>query len=256
VSRHFKSVALALVVLLAAVACVAGARPSKPLPARLAHVGNARQVLIVQNPTFGGHHATIQGWERDAHGRWRQVIATQRANLGLNGLTQPRRRHEGDHRTPEGTYRLTFAFGYRHDPGARLPYKRLDRSDYWAGDPRDPRTYNLFQGRHPSRARWRTSHAEHLVAMRPAYRYAINIDWNLPRGVHRTKDGQRIASRPAHTRRGYAIFLHTFGTTGPNGYTLGCIAIKPRSLVRILRWLRPGLHPKIVIGTTSDITHQ
>ena len=44
-------------------------------------------------------------------------------------------------------------------------YKRLDHNDYWAGDRRDPRTYNLFQGRHPSGARWRTSHAEHLIAM-------------------------------------------------------------------------------------------
>jgi L,D-peptidoglycan transpeptidase YkuD (ErfK/YbiS/YcfS/YnhG family) len=248
-----------VVLLCAAVAGAAGvaaARPHDPLPARLRHLGNARQVLIVQDRTFHGQHGTLQGWQRDANGNWRQVIATQHANFGLAGLTHPRRRHEGDHRTPEGTYRLTFAFGYRHDPGTRLPYKRLDHNDYWAGDPRDPRTYNLFQGRHPAGARWRTSHAEHLIAMRPAYRYAINIDWNKPTGVRRTRDGERVASNPAHTRRGYAIFLHTFGTTGRNGYTLGCVAIDPRQLARVLRWLRPGMHPKIVIGTKSDITHQ
>jgi L,D-peptidoglycan transpeptidase YkuD (ErfK/YbiS/YcfS/YnhG family) len=238
---------------LAATACVAAARPQKPLPARLRHLGDARQVLIVQGRTFHGHRGTIQGWERDGHGKWRQVIATQRANLGVHGLTHPRRRREGDHRTPEGTYRLTFAFGYRRDPGAHLPYKRLDHDDYWAGDPRDPRTYNLFQPRHPSTARWRRSHAEHLIAVRPQYRYAINIDWNKPSGVNRARDGERIASRPAHTQRGYAIFLHTFG---PKGHTLGCVAIAPRGLARILRWLRPGMHPRIVIGTKADITRQ
>lgn len=210
-------------------------------------------MLIVQDRTFHGHRGTIQGWERDEHGTWHQVIRTQRAYLGVHGLTSPRRRRQGDHRTPEGTYRLTFAFGYRKNPGARLPYKRLDHNDYWAGDSRDPRTYNLFQGRHPAGARWRRSQAEHLIAMRPAYRYAINIDWNRPRGVHRTGDGQRIASKPAHTRRGYAIFLHTFNG---HGATLGCVAMSPRQLARILRWLRPGMHPRIVIGTTSDITRQ
>jgi len=234
----------------AALACVALASKRIPLPERLSHLAGARQVLIVQGATRHGHHGTIQGWERDASGKWRQVIATQSARLGVNGLVSPRHRREGDHRTPEGTYRLTFAFGYRRDPGTQLPYKRLDRNDYWAGDRRDPRTYNLFQGRHPSTARWRTSHAEHLIAIRPQYRYAINIDWNRPRGVHRTSDGQRVASEPAHTHRGYAIFLHTFG---PKSYTLGCVAIKPRQLVRILRWLRPEMHPRIVIGTAKDI---
>jgi L,D-peptidoglycan transpeptidase YkuD (ErfK/YbiS/YcfS/YnhG family) len=237
----------------AAVAGVAPASERPPLPERLSHLAGARQVLIVQAATFHGHHATIQGWERDERGKWRQVIATKRARLGVNGLVSPRRRREGDHRTPEGTYRLTFAFGYRRDPGTRLPYKRLDHDDYWTGDQRDPRTYNLFQGRHPSSARWRTSHAEHLIAIRPQYRYAINIDWNRPRGVHRTGDGQRVASKPANTRRGSAIFLHTFG---PKSYTLGCVAIKPRQLARILRWLRPGMHPRIVIGTTKDIARQ
>jgi L,D-peptidoglycan transpeptidase YkuD (ErfK/YbiS/YcfS/YnhG family) len=212
--------------------------------------------LIVQAPATGAHRGTLQGWQTDASGSWRQVIPTQRATLGVNGLVLPRHRREGDHRTPEGTYRLTFAFGYRRDPGTRLPYKRLDHDDYWAGDQRDPRTYNLFQGRHPSSARWRTTHAEHLIAMRPAYRYAIDIGWNRPHGVRRASDGQRVASRPAHIRRGYAIFLHTFNTTGRDGYTHGCVAIAPRGLARVLRWLRPGMHPRIVIGTTSNITRQ
>lgn len=237
----------------AAAGCVALARPRAPLPARLPHLGNARQVLIVQAPKLHAHRGTIQGWERDERGGWRQVFPTGRANLGVNGLVAPRRRREGDHRTPEGTYRLTFAFGYRRDPGSHLPYKRLDHDDYWAGDGRDPRTYNLFQSRHPSTAHWRTSHAEHLAAIRPQYRYAIDIGWNRPRGVRRTSDGQRVASRPAHTHRGYAIFLHTFG---PKGYTMGCVAIDPHRLARVLRWLRPGMHPRIVIGTTRNITHQ
>jgi L,D-peptidoglycan transpeptidase YkuD (ErfK/YbiS/YcfS/YnhG family) len=238
------------------IAGLASAAGRKPLPARLRHVGNARQVLIVQAPYARAHHGSIQGWQRDRAGRWHKVIALQRANLGLRGLVPGNRRVQDDERTPEGTYRLTFAFGIRHNPGSHLPYKHLDRDDYWPGDQRHPRTYNVFQDRRPRTARWSTASSEHLVAMYPAYRYAVNIDWNLPRGVHTARDGQRVARHPANTHLGYAIFLHTFGTTGRNGYTLGCVAVDPGQLARILRWLRPALHPRIVIGTSGNITRQ
>jgi L,D-peptidoglycan transpeptidase YkuD (ErfK/YbiS/YcfS/YnhG family) len=230
------------------------AQAAQPLPARLSHLGASRQVLIVQVPSSSDMHGTIQGWEKDTAGRWRQVIATQRANIGRRGLVAGNRRIQNDMRTPEGTYPLTFSFGINPNPGARLPYKHLDGTDYWAGDQRDPRTYNLFQNSRPASARWRTSQSEHLRSYTPAYRYAVNIDWNLPRGVRTLADGQRVAATPADVRRGSAIFLHTFGRTGPDGYTAGCVAMDPNQLTRVLRWLDPALAPKIVIGTTATIT--
>jgi L,D-peptidoglycan transpeptidase YkuD (ErfK/YbiS/YcfS/YnhG family) len=248
---------IAAAILAAALAPAASATtPAPPLPARLAHVGGSRQVVIVRAPTTRDHHGTLQGWEKDAQGEWHRRIPVQRANLGINGLVPGDRRIQGDHKTPMGTYTLTFSFGILTNPGTRLIYRHLKRDDYWAGDQRDPATYNLFQFGHPATARWSTDWAEALYYEWPAYRYAINIDWNKPRGVHKLPDGQRVADEPADTRRGSAIFLHTFGTTGPDGYTLGCVAIDPDQLAKVLRWLRPPLHPKIVIGTRSNITTQ
>jgi L,D-peptidoglycan transpeptidase YkuD (ErfK/YbiS/YcfS/YnhG family) len=230
------------------------AQAAGPLPAQLSHLGASRQVLIVQVARSGDMHGTIQGWEKDTAGRWRQTIGTQRANIGRRGLVAGGRRIQNDMRTPVGTYPLTFSFGIYANPGTRLPYKVLDDTDYWAGDQRDPKTYNLFQNGRPAAARWRTSESEHLRALTPAYRYAVNIDWNLPRGVRTLADGQRVAATPADVRRGSAIFLHTFGSTGPNGYTAGCVAMDLNQLTQVLRWLDPRLAPKIVIGSASTIT--
>jgi L,D-peptidoglycan transpeptidase YkuD (ErfK/YbiS/YcfS/YnhG family) len=227
-----------------------------PLPARLSRLGGSRQVLIVQVPNMGDDHGTIQGWSKDSAGNWRQSIRTEQANIGLDGLELGTARTEGDLHTPEGTYSLTFAFGIYANPGSGLPYRQLDPDDYWVGDPSDPGTYNLFEDGHPPSAAWSTDQTEHLYNEWPAYRYAVNIDWNLPTGVYTASDGEQIASHPANSTAGYAIFLHTFGVTGPNGYTLGCVAIDPGLLAHILRWLDPSKRPKIVIGTTANITRQ
>lgn len=74
--------------------------------------------------------------------------------------------------------------------------------------------------------------------------------------MYTARDGERMARRPANTRLGSAIFLHTFGETGRDGYTLGCVAIDPIQLRHVLRRLNPALNPRIVIGTSSDITRQ
>lgn len=227
-----------------------------PLPLALAHLANARQVLVVQTGGLNDDHGTLQGWEKGRAGRWLREISTQPADVGLDGLIAGNRRRTNDLRTPEGSFALTEAFGILANPGSGLPYTRLSASDYWAGDPRDPSTYNLFEPVHPASARWSTADAEHLIGEWPDYRYAVNIDWNAPGDVHTARDGERLAGRPANTREGYAIFLHTFGATGPDGYTLGCVAISPGGLVHVLRWLNPALHPRIVIGTTSDIARQ
>ena len=51
---------------------------------------------------------------------------------------------------------------------------------------------------------------------------------------------------PVHAGAGSAFFLHV--TNGEA--TAGCVSIPEASLVSIMRWLNPSVHPRILIGTT------
>ncbi len=220
------------------------------LPPQLALVAGARQALIVTAVSTATTSASIEGWQRDTAGTWSRFLAPQPAVVGQAGLVNGPDRVQGDRRTPMGVFPVAEAFGIDASPDTRVPYTVLDADDYWAGDQRDPETYNLFQTSHPGSARWSTAEAERLAAETVAYRTAINIGFNLPGGVYTAGDGQRMAAQPADTRIGNAIFLHAFGVTGPTGYTAGCVAMDLGQLRFVLQVLDPALAPTIVIGTT------
>jgi L,D-peptidoglycan transpeptidase YkuD (ErfK/YbiS/YcfS/YnhG family) len=63
----------------------------------------------------------------------------------------------------------------------------------------------------------------------PYYEYAVVIDYN------RT---------PVTQGAGSAFFLHV--TVGQP--TQGCVSIDESDLLRILRWLKPADHPRILMG--------
>jgi L,D-peptidoglycan transpeptidase YkuD (ErfK/YbiS/YcfS/YnhG family) len=223
------------------------------LPADLQHLGGSSQVVVVQTPSWSAVHGTIEAWQKDSAGIWHQVLAPYNANVGLKGMIPGSERIQGDLKTPAGTYRIRKAFGHYNNPGSGIPYGVLKPSYYWAGDQRDPKTYNLFQSSRPASAKWRTSQSEALYYTMPAYRYAACIDFNLPGGVHQQSDGQWVASTPANIHRGSAIFLHCYGETGANGYTLGCANTSLATMQWLLRWFRPAALPTIVMGPSPVI---
>jgi L,D-peptidoglycan transpeptidase YkuD (ErfK/YbiS/YcfS/YnhG family) len=224
-----------------------------PLPMSFQHIGASTQVVAVQTPSWSSMHGTIEAWEKDGTGVWHQVLAPYHANVGEAGMVLGSQRVQGDLKTPAGTYRIHKGFGHSSDPGSGIPYGVLKPSYYWAGDQRDPKTYNIFQSRRPSTAIWRTSQSEALYYTMPAYQYVACIDFNLPQGIHLQSDGQWVATKPANTRLGSAIFLHCYGQTGANGYTLGCANTSPAIMVWLLRWFRPAALPTIVMGPSSVI---
>ena len=147
------------------------------------------------------------------------------------------------------TFGLVSAFGNGTDPGTALPYREIDRSDWWAYDPTDPTTYNVLQTRRVASAVWRRSWAEDLSGYGEQYRYVAVLDFNLPSGVHRATDGQRVADQPADTRLGGGIFLHVSGPAA----TAGCVSVRRATMRRTLQWLDPAQHPVIVMGPLSAI---
>ena len=236
--------------LLVTVVLLPAAPAAAAVPDGLAHVGNARQLVVVTGRGWSSTHATLRAYQRGTDGRWRQVLATMSARTGYGGWAWASRRVQDTGQTPAGTFTITQAFGVRADPGTRLPYRKVDGNDHWAGDDRDAKTYNLFQPSASPKRTWRTSRAERLAAYPRQYAYAAVIDFNRPGAVRWDAGrGQYVAGRRADTRRGSAIFLHASGS----GSTAGCVSVGRANMVRLLTWLDPAKRPRIVMAPASAI---
>ena len=140
---------------------------------------------------------------------------------------------------------MLWAFGLRKDPGTALRYRRTDGDDWWPYDPEDPATYNVFQPSKAGRTHWQPGYAEHLADYTVEYRYAVVLDFNLPSGVHWSRDRRQfVADDVADTARGGGIFLHV----AKQRHTAGCVSVREARMRWLLRWLDPDLAPQIVMG--------
>jgi L,D-peptidoglycan transpeptidase YkuD (ErfK/YbiS/YcfS/YnhG family) len=244
--RHATLLALAVFALL-----LPAAPAVASVPDRLAHVGNARQLIVVSGKSWSSTYATVRAYQRGSDGKWRQVFGAMPARTGYGGWAWAAQRVQDTGLTPAGTFTITQAFGVRADPGTRLPYRKVDSNDYWVGDRRDPQTYNVFQPSASKKRTWRISQAERLAAYPTQYAYAAVINFNRPAGVHWNAElGEYVTTTPSHVGRGSAVFLHASG----KGSTAGCVSVSRTNMVRLLKWLRPAQHPRIVMAPSSALT--
>jgi L,D-peptidoglycan transpeptidase YkuD (ErfK/YbiS/YcfS/YnhG family) len=189
------------------------------------------QLITVEAAGLRTTHAAVRTWRRS--GRcWRAAGGPFPARVGRNGLRRDRR--EGDGTTPIGTFRIhPVMYGNLPNPGVAFRYRRVACGDYWVEDPASP-AYNTFQhvpcGRRPP---FRVS--EPGMWQSPgAYPYLAVIEFNM---------------HPVVPGRGSGIFLHA--QTGVP--TSGCISLRRRDLLQVLRWLSPGAGPRIAIGTRAGL---
>ena len=214
---------------------------------RLPGTGDSTQVVLVTAKSVRSTTASLATYERAANG-WKQVGDSTTAFLGRHGLVQGSQRRQSTGTTPMGTYALNAAFGRLPDPGGKLPYIRIDRNDAWTYNPRDPSTYNLFQSVDRSWASY-GGYVEHLWQLGPQYDYVVTTGFNEPTGkITKSKDGVRRATNPSDTRRGGGIFLHV----SKGEPTVGCVSMPRFDMLRLVRWLDPAAHPKVVIGLESE----
>jgi L,D-peptidoglycan transpeptidase YkuD (ErfK/YbiS/YcfS/YnhG family) len=222
-------------------------------PTRLAHVSDARQLIVVTGVSRTSSYAMAYTYQLSADGRtWRAKFPPMRARNGYAGWVWAGRRIQDTGTTPMGTFRITATFGLKADPGTKMKYKRADSNDYWVGDNRDPKTYNMFQPSASSRRTWRKGEAERLAAYPKQYEYAAVINFNRPAAATVKWNAARrqyVTSKPADTRRGSAIFLHING----KGSTAGCVSLRRADLLKVLKWLDPAKRPRIVMATAADI---
>lgn len=122
---------------------------------------------------------------------------------------------EGDRKTPAGVFGFTKAFGIKDNPGAKLPYTKLNPYLYWCGD---KQWYNTLVD---VRETPHECSGEHLISYVPHYNYVLAIDYN-PECIF---------------GKGSAIFLHC---TGSNPYTGGCVAVNESNMIRIMQTVDKG----------------
>lgn len=186
---------------------------------------DATQVITVTASTTGSTTATVQAWTRSDSG-WLRSGARIPAFLGTQGMSADT--NEGLSATPMGSFTLTQAFGRAPDPGSRLPYRQTTPADWWISQPGP--LYNTWQHCAANCSFTQGDPNEHLYEITPWYDYAVVIDYNRD---------------PVHQGAGSAFFLHV--SVGEP--TAGCVAVPRADMVRLLTWLDPAAHPRILIGT-------
>ncbi|MDO4285074.1 MAG: L,D-transpeptidase family protein [Eubacteriales bacterium] len=172
-----------------------------------------------------GSRARFALYERNG-GEWEEVLEAE-AFVGRNGIGTIKR--EGDATTPVGVYRLLFDFGILENPGTGqgIEYRRITPQSYYVDDENSP-WYNRWV-ESPPVPREEFASAEHLIELTPHYHYGAVLS-------------QNEACVPG---AGSAIFLHC---TGPNPYTMGCVAVSEETMAAVLRRQRPQTQILIVGG--------
>lgn len=145
--------------------------------------------------------------------------------IGRGGSVPQEHGREGDEKTPLGTYSLRFGL-YRADrlpaPKSRLTLRPLRPDDGWCDEANDP-AYNRFV-----RLPYPASH-EKLWREDGAYDVILVMN-------HNDSPPQKDEKG---TGKGSAVFIHI--AQPDDRQTLGCIALTPGVMVRLLRAAHPGL---------------
>ena len=143
-------------------------------------------------------------------GFWKEVLSTNQAWVGKNGVTN--HKQEGDGCTPAGVYTLSQPFGCEDAPEGVEGYTKLTEDEYWVDDG-DSKYYNTMVRKSEADEEWKS--AEHLIEEDVAYAYACNIDYNT----------QCVPGN------GSAIFLHC--STGRP--TAGCVSVPQDVMIQLLQ---------------------
>lgn len=144
--------------------------------------------------------------------------------IGKAGAVPMKAGREGDAMTPLGEYHLRFGL-YRADrlprPHSELTFRPLRQEDGWCDAPADP-AYNRF-----IRLPYNASH-EKLWREDGAYDVILVMSHN---------------DSPPVPNLGSAVFIHIAQPDDRN--TLGCIALAPEDMVKLLRRLEMGMDVRI-----------
>ncbi len=192
----------------------------------VAGTSSSGQLVTVTAPTVRSPHTTLDFFVRQG-GCFRLVDGPYPSFVGRNGVSA--HHHEGDDTTPLGLFGFqSTMYGVDPDPGVAYRYHRLVCGDWW-DEQSSSALYNHFVHVACGTAPDFGGGSEALWQGAPSYDYFAVIAYNR---------------HPIVPGKGSAIFLHV--STGRP--TTGCVSIPVEDLLRVLRALRPNLHPLIDIA--------
>jgi L,D-peptidoglycan transpeptidase YkuD (ErfK/YbiS/YcfS/YnhG family) len=207
-------------------------------------------MVTVTSAGFGSTTGVLRAWRRSPGGEWSEARRPIRVVVGYNGWVRAKDRVQSTGTTPAGKFNMPYAFGRWANPGTQLGYRRVDSNDYWPYDRQDPATYNVYQRHKAKRTQWRSGYVERLDSYTKQYGYAIVVGFNLPHGIRYSQARRQwVARERADKYAGGGIFLHVKG----KGATAGCVAMSRANMRWLLRWVRPGATPKLVMGPRSYV---
>jgi len=183
---------------------------------------STRQAIVVHPLKPHAIQACLSAWQKQGSS-WHRLFLV-RAVIGRNGLAPIGEKKEGDGRTPSGTYALGPAFGYEPSIDTGLAYRQATDDDFWVDDMHSMQYNQWVHGKPQAQSFERLKRDDGL------YRYAVVIGYNM---------------HPIVPGAGSAIFMHIWRAF--NSPTSGCVALDPRKLRRILRWLDAKAQPIIIL---------
>ncbi len=170
---------------------------------------------------------------KELHDEWITVKEIKPVYIGKEGVTN--NKHEGDMKTPLGTFKLGPAFGFENI-NKNYPFIKITENSYFVDDPESD-FYN----------KW----VEVNGNLNSEYSYILNSDeitWNSAEKLSDYPNNYEFGmiieyNMPAIPNNGSAVFLHVKG----KDYTAGCIAVNREDMMDILNWVDKNKDPHIKI---------
>jgi L,D-peptidoglycan transpeptidase YkuD (ErfK/YbiS/YcfS/YnhG family) len=152
--------------------------------------------------------------------------------IGIKGYVPAVNGREGDEKTPLGDYKLRFGL-YRPDrlppPKSALTFWPVNRDDGWCDAPNDPAYNRFIRTPYPAKHEvlWREDGAYDIILV-------ISHNDNPPQI---DENGMGLGS---------AVFIHI--AQPDDRKTLGCVAVTPDVMTKLLPHLYVGMNVKIHSG--------
>jgi len=229
--RVFAKFALCVVILSFVFPATTHADDIQGLNIREALIGEAQQLVVVENAVKESSSAKLSVYIKSEVG-WRKQFGSIPVRIGRSGFSE--RHREGDGTTPMGSYGIPSVFGIAPVPENGFPYIRIRENSCWILRPSET-TYNtMVKGSKCVRG----DEDLYRIDQGGPYRRSIVLDFNM---------------NPVVRGHGGAIFIHShsYYASGKTKPTSGCVSMTSAQLLKVLKLIDSKLQTRVVMGTKS-----
>ena len=229
--RIFTKFIICVAVLFSSFPVSAHAENDQVLDIKESLIGEAQQIVVVENTAKESSSATLSVYIKSEVG-WRKQFGSIPVRIGRSGFSE--RHREGDGTTPMGSYGIPSVFGIAPVPENGYPYIRIRENYCWVLR-QSEKTYNtMVKGSKCVRG----DEDLYRIAKGGPYRRSIVLDFNM---------------NPVVRGHGGAIFIHShsYYASGKTKPTSGCVSMTSAQLLKVLKLINSKLQTRVVMGTKS-----